>query len=99
MAVYLVLLIINTLYAQLFVLIQNVQHATVSATKLKAKERELQSKRDQLDVTKKRVAQLRSKLAGSTAEIKVTGPVELPDRRQWDFYWRQLFVYVFVLAI
>ena len=53
----------------------------MSATKLKAKERELQSKRDQLDVTKKRVAQLRSKLAGSTAEIKVTGPVELPDGR------------------
>ena len=58
-AVYLVLLIINTLYAQLFVLIQNVQHATVlSGNKLKAKERELQSKRDQLDGTKKRVAKL-----------------------------------------
>ena len=62
MAVYLVLLIINTLYPQLFVLIQNVQHATVlSGNKLKAKERELQSKRDQLDGTKKRVASLRQK--------------------------------------
>lgn len=50
------------------------QHATVSASKLKAKEIDLQKKRNQLISMKKRVKQLES-----TQDTNISGTVELPD--------------------